>query len=208
MYFSGEEMICFNSILDGNDIFGIRIPHPPFSGTSNYIEQTKVALRQHNIIKENDELTEFGKVPIRLLDFYKKAQSYLFLNELRIGMIDQENLIILNKENNLFSIKCCKKVELYWVLIKQFPFLRGVKGQQPPKNNSMAVSYDAWLTSLEDKPEINQIIFKKYKDRQATAELVYYCEEERIVQYNLLTQYKANKTAMEVRQKIYNLMEL
>lgn len=109
MKFSERELICFNSILDGERIFGTRFCAPK-KPDPEYTKETLRELREHGLLKEEDRPNKSFMAIVNTLKEYKNAEQYLIVNHMKIGLIkDKPYLILLAKGKDGYELSAIKK---------------------------------------------------------------------------------------------------
>lgn len=122
MIYTNQEMIFFNSLLDGNEIFGLKIDFP-FIADTKYIEGTISSLQKKGLIDSSKKLIKTKENPTPLLEFYKKSEKHILLNNMRIALCGNEYAILISRVNDGFKIISLSKKHLFVYLVSQISLL-------------------------------------------------------------------------------------
>jgi len=104
MTYTNQEMIFFNSILDGGEIFGIKLEEP-FLVDEKYIEDTIESLQEKGIIDEEKKLIVTKETPALFLEEYKKASKHIVLNDKRIALCGEKYAVVIERKEKKKSMR-------------------------------------------------------------------------------------------------------
>lgn len=211
MRFTDREMICFNSILGGGSIVGINIEIPGFVDKGKYILETINRLKQKELVDTDGNLNKYGMIPIRLLEAYKNAQSYIFINEMRIGIIDEDNVVILEKSIGGTSIRIVNKIVLLAGIISDHQVLQNKQDKMTIKErNLMLINYEGWVDTMEDMdaPSLEILFVVKYDNGNLVCNKVYYWDKNNTYLYDVKKQRRKIVGSVDIRTDIMKLLEM
>ena len=89
MRFTEHEMVFFNSITKGNDVFGIPLKFRPQKGHEEEVKKTINGLIEKGVLASETELTKMGFLPARALECYKESRNHIIINYLHIALLEQ-----------------------------------------------------------------------------------------------------------------------
>ena len=102
MRFTEHEMVFFNSITKGNDVFGIPLKFRPQKGHEEEVKKTINGLIEKGVLASETELTKMGFLPARALECYKESRNHVIINYLHIALLEQrEAIVIIQSSPNL-----------------------------------------------------------------------------------------------------------
>lgn len=163
MRYTNSEMIFLNSLLDGENIFGLDIKKP-FVADQEFIDETISSLKQKKLIDSDEHLTENIVRSINQLKAYKEASIHILYGTTRIALVDSENIvgIILEEKGYCFFT------------IKNYLFLHELFLNTPILNENMDnyvsgdignIDLEEYIILLEDKNWKDASLFRKYENR-------------------------------------------
>ena len=154
------ELYYLNKALDGKEIYGVNPSGEIlFRNSKTVIE----SLIEKEILKEDGSLNELSFMITRNLEQYKKASSYLLLNEVLFSMDDSNYLIFFNKkENGNLDFRKTTKEIMLLSIIKEYEFLWNYK---EVNGNKEKMPLDIFLNGTISEKEENQVLYIK-KERE------------------------------------------
>jgi hypothetical protein len=185
MIFSEQELMCFNSILDGIPILGVPLHKPLSSEEDDYVKATVKTLQKKGLVNEGGRLTKAGAVPVMALEAYKKAKRHLFLNRVHVSFNDDQRITVLRKEENGYDLRRMNREFLFINILKQFERLRDAQPNQatPPQWKKSAVP--ARAEQLDKIPADDLLLLREVIDGHLSDSYVYYWSHGEGYVYNL-----------------------
>lgn len=211
MRFSDKEMICFNSILGGGHIVGLDIKIPLLVEKDSYIQDTVNRLKEKRFVDQNGKINHYGAFPVKLLDFYKKATSYVFLNGIKIGLVDKDNVVVLERTIEGTTITPMKKIVLMAGLISEFPKLKESQEKMAISDRELiAIKQDEWLDTLDDLDEKSSEILaiSKYDKEKYVCKKMYYWDKDNTYLYDIDRHRRKKVGSVDIRTDIMRQLEL
>ncbi len=175
MRLSQQELVCFNSILDGKKIAGTHFKVPK-EGTETYVQEALVSLREKGFLDENNDPTQLFVLMLRMLSDYKKAKEYVFINRARIAL-DTEDVTVLTKVNDGFDIFRTGKHLFFAGLLDGCPYLLGA--DKDVRHNTK-ISPKEWAAALNgyNLTEVGFWMQKFGGKKKSEVKVVYHIEEQ------------------------------
>lgn len=207
MRFTGAEMICFNSMIDERELFGVRLPLELLSDRKMYINQTKESLRQKGILDEHYNITAAGRVPVKLLYEYKKAEKHIIFNNMRIALIDRKNIIAIGEESSDYSILAVPKTGFLQLVLNHFPFMRGGGGRNK-MTYKQPVSQDVWEAGLTDVAPEDLFMFVTYRKERVSGQFFIYQQQGKIFCYDYLREWLMEQSTQDIKWRLMDLLEI
>lgn len=145
MIFTESELICFNSLLDGEVIMGTHFK-APVQPDEQYLLQTKDSLKRKGFLNQDDGPNELFGIVMLMLKAYKSAKSHLFINRARIAL-EEHKVTVLTEMDGGFDLMRTDKASFFGALLQQTPYLlRADDGALNKKSMKPA----AWSNSIAD----------------------------------------------------------
>ena len=116
MIVTKDELICFNSMLDGTNLFGTHFQAPP-SCDEAFVQQTVAGLKEKGFFDAENQPNKLFFLAAKTLEKYKKANTHIFWNNTRLGL-DEKHVVALTSVEGKFDITCTDKA-LYLLAMKQ-----------------------------------------------------------------------------------------
>ena len=95
MKFTEHEMVFFNSITKGNDVFGIPLKFWTQKSHEEEVKKTINGLIEKGVLASETELTKMGFLPARALECYKESRNHVIINYLHIALLEQREAIVI-----------------------------------------------------------------------------------------------------------------
>ena len=119
MKFTEHEMVFFNSITKGNDVFGIPLKFRPQKGHEEEVKKTINGLIEKGVLASETELTKMGFFPARALECYKESRNHIIINYLHIALLEQrEAIVIIPLKNREYEMLRLPRVAVLYLLLK------------------------------------------------------------------------------------------
>jgi len=206
MRFTTQEMVCFNSILDGEKIFGVTLEIPSVMIESTYIKETQDLLMNKGILDNEAQLTQAGAIPIRILDEYKKADRYIFLNHLRMSLHKDDSVIIISKIDDEYEFIRQHKTQFILSLFKQIEFLRNAG--KPDDQLVEKVSMEDFEKFIDDYKAEEIFVVKKFIENEPVFEKVYCLKNADGTEYDISQSERKNINSWNLKRAIQELFEI
>lgn len=125
MRFTEHEMVFFNSITKGNDVFGIPIKFRTQKSHEEEVKKTINGLIEKGVLASETELTKMGFFPARALECYKESRNHIIINYLHIALLEQrEAIVIIPLKNREYEMLRLPRVAVLYLLLKRYPVLQ------------------------------------------------------------------------------------
>jgi hypothetical protein len=205
MLFKEEELICFNSVLDGNRIFGTSFSAPQ-EVSEDYIEITLAQLAEHKFLDDNMKPTESFCLAVKVLEEYKKSQRYLMMNKMNIAFSkDKKNIICLCKADNGYEMTVLKKELFLYEYMRNIPFMAE---EDSKERNSEKKEFDDWYKDLES-PELRNITFiQEFEQNKSGNTYILYQKEKQGYLYEPAAKLMKRGGSLQFRQLLLNLFQI
>ena len=177
MTYTNQEMIFFNSLLDGKQIFGLRV-ESPLRIDKKYIEGTISSLQEKGWIGEDKKLVQTKENPALLLDLYKKATSHIAINHMRIALHGTKFVVLILRNEENYEIYGMSRVALFTLLIEGTPLLRENAISWETDSNKARFSSEEFKQLIKDKKTYEASIFQKYQDKKLIEDYMLFRNEK------------------------------
>lgn len=206
MKFIESELICLNSILDGKSIVGIEIKENENMLKDEYIDEAIIALKGKNIIDSNGKLTKKGIIPIKALEEYKNSERHISINELKIALLDAQNVIGIDCRENIYDISVFHKLSIINSILEKSEFMRKAS-KMDKKYKSEGVPIEELLLK-KDNFEKEYIRITEYYLGSIVKDNIYYWDKETGFQYSLISKRRLQLEPNTMRKKLLNLLDI
>lgn len=206
MQFTGEEIICFNSILGGGELEWVELPLAPFGNRGNYIRGTIGQLKEKGIVSEGDRLTALGQLVVGMVDEYKNAKTKLMINNLRIALVDVENVVLIAKVQEGYEIKLEQKKNVLEAILYACPYLKsGQEGKV--KREPKYMPYEEWEKGIGDIAGGDSLFISQCREKELTEQRLYYWDGECGYCYQPGSKTRYKKGPEDIRGELLSLLE-
>ena len=199
MIFSKQELICFNSVLDGSNIFGVQISAPLIAG-EDYVSGTLESLKEKEYLDGDGKPTPMFFMAVRMLDQYKKAKKHLFINQSRIAFTDDDHLILLSEVEEGFQFIKMHKLLYLQSLVLSTPFL---KKKDNGVENSKTVEPKDFAKTFEENDVIEMnFCIEKFEDKKINGAVIMCNIGENGYLYDLSTKQRTTCGPTKLRKTL------
>lgn len=205
MRFTEHEMIFFNSITKGNEVFGIPLKFRPQESHEEEVGKTIQGLIKKGVLESETKLTKAGMLPARALECYKESRTHIIINYLHIALLEKkEAVVIIPLKNREYEMLLLPRVAVLYLLLEKYPILRN--GAAPEKEKPQVEDIDTFLRELKECKE--HIMVGEFQKKTLVREWVYFWKEDRIYEYDLNRQLKKGADAVQIRKKLLRLLKI
>ena len=207
MAYTSEEMVFFNSLLDGREIFGIRI-ELPMQVNKEYTEKTIGSLQEKGIIDENRKLVQTKENPALLLRVYKEASEYIVINHLRIALVGRKYVVVILRKEKEYEIYGASRVAFFMQLIENTPLLRekAVSWETSEKKTEFTVQE---IKQSMEKESIEDItILQKYEKGKQSRDYILLEEKERAELFDGVKKTRQVVNGQTIRVLLQEMLEI
>ncbi|WP_411167603.1 DUF5081 family protein [Clostridium sp. MB05] len=184
-----NEIYLLNEALDSKDIYGIN-KQTALEQEIHSKNKAIDTLKKKKIINDDNSMNEVSYHIIRNLDIFKKANSYIWLNDILLSLDNTQYMVFLKKdsEEDEFEFKKIIKADLMYCLLKEYSFL--CKGQEKVSEKKLKLSSDEFVKEyIIDKDYDDLIIIRKEENKRinyTSAYITYYLHENILYKYDAL----------------------
>ena len=152
MKFTEHEMVFFNSITKGNDVFGIPLKFRTQKSHEEEVKKTINGLIEKGVLASETELTKMGFLPARALECYKESRNHIIINYLHIALLEQrEAIVIIPLKNREYEMLRLPRGAVLYLLLKIYPVLQ--TGTVSEKELLQLQDIDSFLREVKDCKE-------------------------------------------------------
>lgn len=206
MLLSNQELWYLNDLLDGGPIFGVE----DCRNGGGDIGRIMKLLTDKQILDCKGTLTSIGTDIVHLLSEYKRTDTYLIMNRVKMALTDRDVMINLyeNEERRLYYMTRIPKGEFLYRILKEFSVMRKVF---PGRNTfKKQLTYRMWREKEREIEQLyhNSIFFQiHYKGKLAEAK-IYYWNDREMCRYDIVRKEFRDCGNSELRQDIFRIIEL
>ena len=198
-----KEIYYLNKALDAKKIYGLDpVKNRIFTSEDNEISNSLI---KKGILNKDKSLNQLSYLIIRALEYYKKSDKYIRINEL-IGSLDRTDFmtVLKRKNDDQVEIKRTYKELLIYSIIKNYSFLQL---EYKVDNNITRITNEDFLLKIlsnKSNKEILSIIVEKDKCEK----MIYYYEENNyLYRYDGISEEIRKITSKEARIEIAEMLE-
>ena len=211
MQFTSGEMLCFNSLLDGKKIHGIKLNCEDYFNKESYIQEILKGLQEKKFLTNDFKINELGVLPIKLLESYKKAKKYVTIDRIVVSLIDKDYCVALfpitEGEKTVYEMTLLSNNAIIYALLALKPDLRN---KYRPFKIASKIPYNHEKTMedlMQNKPE-KMMYLKKEVDNQTIVERIYYWEEEKGYYFDAKENVRMEMETGEIRKTLLDIFEI
>lgn len=204
MIFSKEELVCFNSMLDGNVIFGTHFKVES-KQDSEYVQKTVVSLKEKGFLDANNIPNALFAIAVEMLKRYKNAEKHLFINHLRVAVFEKE-VIILSETDDGFDLTQVDKFLFFQSFLSGISYLCKEDTQ---KTEKITVTPQEWSKSLsDDMVDTDSLWAHKFTDQKMQeTKILYHLDEQGFI-YSPDNKILTKCGPRELRVTLMRLLEI
>ena len=204
---SSDEIIAMNDLLDGAPIEGLAI-------------QTSEELEEARLKKVNKSLTEKeflidGKLSDKfmataeLLKRYKESEHKIFINNLRIALVDESRTIVLELlPNGDITFSYTPRLVVVKKYIEAAEFLRGEQEVSFSDDEKEPYTDEAYEEDLNRKEWSNVMVVQTYVKQRMTLFQTYYFDDKEAYCFDHLEKTKWQRGPNDFTTDLINLFEI
>lgn len=162
MIFTQSELICFNSVLDGEDIFGTHFAAPAQTEEymRGYVHGTVESLFKKGFLDEARQPNTLFASAADMLKEYKQAKKYLLLNRSRIAL-GSRFLVCLTPVGEEFDLTRMDKALFLAALLDNAPALKQADEIDPEQTK---VQPEVWNNSWKPDEQVQDYYWLQKTD--------------------------------------------
>lgn len=206
MKFLKQELVCFNSILDGKPIVGIQLNKEEIQDEDKYIAKTIELLKEKNILDEKGKLTQVGILPIKALEEYKNAKEHVSINMLRIGVLEDDKIVVIDTKDDKYDIYMSHKAYIIKEILEKSSFMR-LSSNKNDNFKIEKIQYDKLISKKEDY-EKESLSVNKYSCGCVVDEKIYYWDDNEGFEYDLIKGTRLELSPKTMRTSLLQDIEL
>jgi hypothetical protein len=169
MIVTDQELAGLNSMSGGGPLPGLLLP----SMTEADTQPTLDSLQAQGVIDHLEQLTDFGFIPVRLVEQYRKASRHVFINQIKISLNDDGQLTVLQPDDRGWRLARMSPAVLMLALLKAFPFLR--RGSSPSDTGPWEpVTWDEWAAFYVTEPGASVLVTRSVVAGEAASPAIAY----------------------------------
>jgi uncharacterized protein YrzB (UPF0473 family) len=206
-----NEIYLLNEALDSKDIYGIN-KQTALEQEIHSKNKAIDTLKKKKIINDDNSMNEVSYHIIRNLDIFKKANSYIWLNDILLSLDNTQYMVFLKKDNeeDEFEFKKIIKADLMYCLLKEYSFL--CKGQEKVSEKKLKLSSDEFVKEyVIDKDYDDLIIIRKEENKRInyiSAYIAYYLHENTLYKYDALKEELYEISPINARLEIAKIFNI
>jgi len=199
MIFTKGEMLCFNSVLDSQEIPGVALKAPLPSEYDKYIIEVLKSLRKKGLTEDDGKLSKLAALPIMTLEDYKKAKKRLYLNDLRISFNYDKSITLIKKAGEDFELTRLPRECLLLEILKQCEYLKGAQDSDEIREEPETFEFSEWEQTITDVHTENIIAVKSTDGEKEQDVCIYYWVGSNGYEYDLEKKERTRRGPRDMR---------
>lgn len=210
MKLSTAEMICLNSLLDGQPIPNVEL-YAPLLPSQQYIEKTIISLKQKGLADEGLRLTRDGEILLNALRQFKQAETYLVLNHLSLAFGQDRLCVYIRKRKADYHMFYQDRAEIYWEILNKYSWL--LRPDSASGYRDSPIEYHSRTEQMKDirqrwsLPDTALYLCKQVKEIQPI-DICIGAQEEKGGCHDFLSHQYHDMTYRELRIWLWEIFEL
>lgn len=187
MNFSLTEIYCLNSLIDTQPIFGLPLKNNEEGSNMQTMDYIVKNLIQKNILNISKQITQMAIPVVESIRLYKSAEEYLFLNDLRISLNNDESVTIFIKKKKEYELVRTHSKNLFSIIHSTFPEFFSFARNECEINFVTNVTMQDWEQNYESEKFTSFLAMGKYKKGSPfpVSEKIYASNQQKQFIYNL-----------------------
>ena len=206
--YTTSEMLCYNSLLNGKKIQGIRLMFPPMLMKKQILEETIAYLKKERLAEESGELTAVGEAKLHIIRKYKEADRYVAINNIAVSFQKGRSMIMaVQTKEDSFTFEIGDRAGIMLGLLREYDFLR----QEEKKKSEYRTNFltdEGWKELMAQIETRNLILVQKYKNEDIIEDIALFCYEGNCYELNVTKKMMKEKPVSEIRKRLMELLEL
>lgn len=202
-----EELISLNSMIDNEPIYGLRLVDkelPEETRMENVID----SLGTKEILM-NGELSDKGFILARWLLDYKKCKTHVFINTLRVALVDDEHVVVIQiEQKDHYKISRLHKVEFAKHIVTSAPFLMRESKKRFLPYTAYYMTQEELEEELDDLRWTEILLIQKHENQHVLEHVLYYMSEQVGYCYKYLEKEKIQKEPNDIRIELMKILEI
>lgn len=201
-----EEVIAMNGLLDQKAIEGI-IMKPSQLPEEERLRQVNESFTKKEFIIDG-KLTDKFMVTAELLRRYKGSKHKIFINQLRMALVDDNFAIVLELlPDDKISISYVPQITVVKKYIEASDFLKKAQKKKFFPYEKVACTVAEYEADLDRKEWTSLMVIQVYKNVRMKSYLTYYFDEEEAYCFDHIEKTKQERGANDFRIDLAKLFE-
>lgn len=202
-----SEIYYLNRALDGKKIYGIDSIYKAIDKQKNKINP-KDSLINKKVFDKDGKINALSFELITLLDRYKKADSYIWIDNKVVAKDKSIDAVVLSMKDisNINISGMLKSAISLWIFTHK-PFLLGYKEVYTKSSKIVKVS-DLYYEILEDKPDDEILFLREEKKGKMSFYSIYFVDKEDLFKYDYLSKTLSMINPKDARDEILSLLDI
>ena len=202
-----EELLAINGMLDGKEINGIQLKP---SGAAPEVRRQNIEqslTRKEFLI--NGQLSDKFMATAELVKRYKASKHKVFINNLRIGLIDEDYAVVLELRPTWeISVSYVPRITIVKKYIEASEFLRG--GQNPTffGYDKKPCTIEEFEAELDRKEWPNMMLVQTYTNNQLLIFKTYCFDDNKAYCYDHQEDIKQQRGPQDFRKDLVKVLKI
>ncbi len=148
MIVTGAELTGLSVISGGGHLPGLPVL---VTGKGQALDAMQ-GLRAKGVVDTTGQVTRWGRVPVRVVDQYRRADRHVFINQLKVSVNSDGMVTVLHPAPQGWFLARVNPVWVMVVLLRTYPFLR--EGGDTPTSPWQPLTETDWALDHPDGAEL------------------------------------------------------
>ena len=208
MEYSMNELLCYNSLLDGKKIQGIRIIYPSLVLKKQIVDKTLKELKEKNLIDESGRQSKLGAAKLHIIRLYKEAHTYIAINKVAAALKPNGKMIMaVQTGKEKIQIESGERAAILLSILKTYPFLCEESKEECIKEG-IELSESKWNEMSGRISMQEAIVFQKMYKGEQQHNIVIFRVDNKLYKYDYLRKKLYESSTRKLRMELIELLEL
>lgn len=206
-----NEIYLLNEAIDSKDIYGINKTTALEQEMHSDLKAID-SLKKKKIMNVDNSVNEISYHIIRNLEIFKKANSYIWINDILLSLDNTEYMVFFRKdlEKDEFEFKKILKADLMYCVLQEYDFL--CKGSKSVNDKIIKLSSEEFLQEYVIDIDYNNLLIIRREENKrinyTSNYIAYYLDEETLYKFNALKEEVCEISPKNARFEIAKIFEI
>jgi hypothetical protein len=204
-----NEILCYNSLMDGKKIPGIRISFPGIVLKKKLAEDTVRQMKGEGLVNDDGSLTKLGEMKLAILKAYKDSRVHMAVNNTTMSFLENNKMIIATYKSDVgFELESCDRAVFLVALLTQYPFLCDKQYVVQHDDNARYLSESQW-SDIMGRIKMDETLFiQKMYGGEMADDMAMFKMEGKYFMFNNRTMKLSETTTYAMQHKLREMIEM
>ena len=202
-----EELLAINGLLDGKEIQGVQLK-PNGATPEGRLQKIEQSMTKKELLI-NGQLSDKFMETTELLKRYKASKHKVFINNLRIGLIDEDYGVVLElRPTGEITVSYVLRITIVKKYIESSEFLRGGQKATFFDYDKNPCTIDEFEAELECKEWSNMMLVQTYTNHQLRIFKTYCFDDSEAYCYDHQDETKQQRGSQGFRKDLVEILKI